>query len=84
MTFLFGQPTDRIKIKLVARKEVIRGARVTIKDQVPRTGTTTDLNGLATLEITRNRYLLEISFLGPYVQLRIEGPIVSYPFLGQH
>lgn len=79
-TVSLGQSTDTIKIKLVAGQEIIRGANVVVKDHTPIIGTATDMNGLATLIIPNNKDLVEISFIGPYVRLKIERPTDSIYF----
>jgi hypothetical protein len=65
---------------LVAGEEIIRGANVLVKDLKPPTETTTDINGMATLIIPRDKNLVEISFIGPYVRLKIERPVDSIFF----
>jgi len=79
-TVALGQSSDTIKIRLTAGQEIIRGATLIIKDLKPPTGTTTDMNGLATLIIPADKDLVEISFLGPYVRLKIERPTDSIYF----
>jgi len=79
-TVVYGQSSDTIKIRLTAGQEIIRGATLTIKDLNPPTGTTTDMNGFATLIIPVDKDLVEISLLGPYVRLKIERPTDSIYF----
>ena len=47
---------------------------------VPPTGAATDINGIATLIIPKDKDLVEISFLGPYTRLKIERPTDSIYF----
>lgn len=75
-----GQAYDTIKIKLVAGQEVIPGANIVIKDLLPITGTNTDLDGVAVLVIPSDKNLVEISFIGPFVRLKIERPADSIYF----
>jgi len=71
---------DTIKVKLVANKEVIRGATLYIRGSKPPLGTITDIDGLATLLMPRDKQLVEINFLGPYVELEILRPVDSIYF----
>jgi hypothetical protein len=71
---------DTIKIKLVSGKESIKAATIFIKDSNPPSGTTTDLNGVATLIIPKELDKTVINFLGPYIELKIIRPVDSIFF----
>ncbi|MBS1979276.1 MAG: hypothetical protein JST46_18040 [Bacteroidetes bacterium] len=79
---LFGQGTtgDKVKIKLMADKEPLRGATLLIKGSNPPQGTTSDMNGEAELLIPQEFKTIEISFLGPYTALEIIRPVDSIYF----
>ena len=79
---LFGQETteDKVKLKLMADKEPLRGATIIIKESNPARGTTSDMNGEAELIIPNEFKIVEISFLGPYTTLEIIRPVDSIYF----
>jgi hypothetical protein len=75
-----GTPNDKIKIRLMADKEPLRGATLLIKGSNPPQGTTSDINGDAELIIPRESKEVEISFMGPYTLLEVIRPVDSIYF----
>lgn len=79
-TVALGQSYDTIKLKLVAGHDVIPGASVVVKDHLPIIATVTDIDGVASVIIPSEKEFVQISFMGPYVRLKIERPTDSIYF----
>jgi len=65
---------DTIKVRLLIDKEPIIGASFYIKDKNIQLGTT-DLNGEVILYIPENVYVINVSVMGPYIELKIIRPV---------
>ena len=65
---------DSVKVKLLIGKEPIIGATFYIKDKNIILGTS-DLYGEVILYISKKEKKVNISILGPYIELKIERPV---------
>lgn len=75
-SLILSSQTEKVKFKFILEKEPLIGATLFVKGSNPENKTYTDLNGNAELNI-RGQETIQISFLGPYTELKLERQVDS-------